>query len=164
MLKEEAPVKAAKIPQRNLSGIVMFRQLPCDKIHSFHSVTSFLLVTIVSLMPNWSERLISTEWVKRCRCPEPQNHMLRVKGPSSPKAPLLQLWCGPIRGRTLQRRIHREAPVAYKPPEELTLKSNDWSVVRVFFSGRDTDFILFHPDHYLFHYRHCHIFSQLHNH
>ena len=60
-------------------------------------------------MPNWRRCLISTEWVKRCRCPEPQNHMLRVKGPRPHKAQLLQLWCGPIRGRRLKRvggRIH----------------------------------------------------------
>lgn len=50
--KKGAPIQAAKILPRNLSGIVMFRQLHCDKIHSFHSATSFLLVTIVSLMPN----------------------------------------------------------------------------------------------------------------
>lgn len=129
--KEGAPIQAAKILQRNLSGIVMFRQLRCDKIHSFHSATSFLLVTIVSLMPNWRRCLISTEWVKRCRCPEPQNHMLRVKGRRPHKAQLLQLWCGPIRGRRLKRvgeeyKEYTEAPAAYKPLEGLADNGNCW--------------------------------------
>lgn len=126
--KEGAPTQAAKILPRNLSGTVMFRQLHCDKIHSFHSATSFLLVTIVSLMPNWRRCLISTEWVKRCRCPEPQNHMLRVKGPRPHKAQLLQLWCGPIRGRRLKRvgEEYSEAPSAYKPLEGLADNGNCW--------------------------------------
>lgn len=107
----------------------MFRQLYCDKIHSFHSATSFLLVTIVSLMPNWRQCLISTEWVKRCRCPEPQNHMLRVKGPRPHKAELFQLWCGPIRGRRLKRvggKEHSQGPSAYKPLEELADNGKRW--------------------------------------
>lgn len=126
--KEGAPIQAAKILPRNLSGIVMFRQLHCDKIHSFHSATSFLLVTIVSLMPNWRRCLISTEWVKRCRCPEPQNHMLRVKGPRPHKAQLLLLWCGPIRGRRLKRvgEEHTEAPAAYKPLEGPADNGDGW--------------------------------------
>lgn len=126
--KEGAPIQAAKILPRNLSGTVMFRQLHCDKIHSFHSATSFLLVTIVSLMPNWRRCLISTEWVKRCRCPEPQNHMLRVKGPRPHKAQLLQLWCGPIRGKRLKRvgEEYSEAPSAYKPLEGLADNGNRW--------------------------------------
>ena len=118
--KKGPPIQAAKILPRNLSGIVMFQQLRCDKIHSFHSATSFLLVTIVSLMLNWRRCLISTEWVKRCRCPEPQNHMLRVKGPRPHKAQLLQLWCGPIRGRGLKRvgGEYTEAPATHKPPRK----------------------------------------------
>lgn len=126
--KEGAHIETAKILQRNLFGIVMFRQLCCDKIHSFHSATSFLLVTIVSLMPSWRRCLILTEWVKRCRCPEPQNHMLRVKGPRPNKAQLLPLWCGPIRGKILKRvrRIHR-GPQHTNPPKNCpTMATEEW--------------------------------------
>lgn len=138
--KEGAPIQAAKILPRNLSRIVMFRQLLCDKIHSFHSTTSFLLVTIVSLMLNWRQCLISTEWVKRCRCPEPQNHMLRVKGRRPHKAQLLQLWCSPIRGKRLRRvgeeyKEYTQAPAAYKPLEGLADNGNCWRVGQGYTKG-----------------------------
>lgn len=156
--KEGAPIQAAKILPRNLSGIVMFRQLHCDKIHSFHSATSFLLVTIVSLMPNWRRCLISTEWVKRCRCSEPQNHMLRVKGPRPHKAQLLQLWCGPIRGRRLKRiGKNTQRPPQHTNPskDSLTMTSPEERVRDLIKVG------------HLFFYDHCHYnhhFSYLHNH
>lgn len=91
--KEGAPVKGAKAPQRNLSGIVMSRQLLSDKIHSFHSRTYGLLVTIVSLMLNWRQCLISSEWVKRGRCFEPSKPHVVSQGSSKHKECLLWLWC-----------------------------------------------------------------------
>lgn len=75
-------------------------------------------------MPNWRQCLISTEWVKRCRCPEPQNHMLRVKGPRPHKAELFQLWCGPIRGRRLWGETQR-APQHTNPSKNLLTMANE---------------------------------------
>lgn len=96
--RKGAPVKGAKTLPRNLSETMMSRQLRCDKIHSFHSATRSLLVTIVSLMPNWRRCLISTEWVKRARCFEPWNHTSRVKG-ASEKHASRPLWCPGGRGQ-----------------------------------------------------------------
>lgn len=177
--KEGAPIQAAKILPRNLSGIVMFRQLHCDKIHSFHSATSFLLVTIVSLMPNWRRCLISTEWVKRCRCPEPQNHMLRVKGPRPHKAQLLRLWCGPISCRRLKRvgEEYTQAPTAWKPLEGPTDNGNRWRAGQGLTKGGTSQeetqrhfLLFFHHRHGHFHhpcrhfYCHCPHLSSLYSH
>lgn len=104
----------------------MFRQLHCDKIHSFHSATSFLLVTIVSLMPNWRQCLISTEWVKRCRCPELQNHMLRVKGPRPHKAQLLHALMWPYQGQEIGGRRGREVRIHRGPHSIQTPRRSCW--------------------------------------
>ncbi len=106
--KEGAPVKGAKAPQRNLSGIVMSRQLLSDKIHSFHSRTYGLLVTIVSLMLNWRRCLISSEWVKRGRCFEPSKPHVESQGSSKHKECLFWLWCAVSGLERGEKRVRNE--------------------------------------------------------
>lgn len=106
--KEGAPVKGAKAPQRNLSGIVMSRQLFSDKIHSFHSRTYGLLVTIVSLILNWRRCLISSEWVKRGRCFEPSKPHVESQGSSKHKECLFWLWCAVSGLERGEKRVRNE--------------------------------------------------------